>query len=65
MVEPQPGEGLVYAGSSSLNWDGIWEADSLRLEDRGVIKISLSIRGPSRDGLRAILILPDASGGPP
>jgi hypothetical protein len=27
------GEGLAYAGSSSLNWDGIWEADSRRLED--------------------------------
>jgi hypothetical protein len=27
------GEGLVYAGSSSLNWDGIWEADSRRLTD--------------------------------
>jgi len=27
------GEGLVYAGESSLNWDGIWEAKSCRLED--------------------------------
>ena len=27
------GEGLVYAGDSSLNWDGIWEAESVRLED--------------------------------
>jgi hypothetical protein len=26
-------EGLVYAGSSSLNWDGIWDAASARLED--------------------------------
>jgi len=26
------GEGLVYAGSSSLNWDGIWEAKSRILE---------------------------------
>ncbi len=26
------GEGLVYAGSSSLNWDGIWEAKSRRLD---------------------------------
>jgi len=27
------GEGLAYAGSSSLNWDGIWEAQSRRLPD--------------------------------
>ncbi len=27
------GEGLVYAGESSLNWDGIWEAASCRLVD--------------------------------
>jgi len=27
------GEGLVYAGSSSLNWDGVWEAKSRVLED--------------------------------
>jgi hypothetical protein len=27
------GEGLVYAGSSSLNWDGIWEAKSRILEN--------------------------------
>ena len=27
------GEGLVYAGDSSLNWDGIWEAESARLDD--------------------------------
>jgi Domain of unknown function (DUF5916) len=27
------GEGLVYAGESSLNWDGIWEADGRRLAD--------------------------------
>jgi hypothetical protein len=27
------GEGLIYAGSSSLNWDGIWEAKSRRLEN--------------------------------
>ncbi len=27
------GEGLVYAGDSSLNWDGIWEAESVRLDD--------------------------------
>ncbi len=26
-------EGLAYAGSSSLNWDGIWDAESARLED--------------------------------
>jgi hypothetical protein len=26
-------EGLVYAGSSSLNWDGIWDAAAARLED--------------------------------
>jgi hypothetical protein len=28
------GEGLAYAGSSSLNWDGVWEAKS-RITDRG------------------------------
>jgi hypothetical protein len=27
------GEGLIYAGSSSLNWDGIWQAKSRRLEN--------------------------------
>ena len=27
------GEGLAYAGDSSLNWDGIWEAQACRLED--------------------------------
>ncbi len=27
------GEGLAYAGDSSLNWDGIWEAKSRRLAD--------------------------------
>ena len=27
------GEGLVYAGESSLNWDGIWEAEACRLPD--------------------------------
>lgn len=27
------GEGLVYAGDSSLNWDGIWDAAACRLED--------------------------------
>jgi hypothetical protein len=27
------GEGLVYAGDSSLNWDGIWDAKSCRLKD--------------------------------
>ena len=27
------GEGLVYAGESSLNWDGIWDAEASRLED--------------------------------
>ncbi len=27
------GEGLAYAGSSSLNWDGIWEAKSRILEN--------------------------------
>jgi Domain of unknown function (DUF5916) len=26
------GEGLIYAGSSSLNWDGIWEAKSRRTD---------------------------------
>jgi len=26
-------EGLAYAGSTSLNWDGIWDAKSARLED--------------------------------
>ena len=28
------GEGLVYAGSASLNWDGLWEAES-RIGDEG------------------------------
>ncbi len=27
------GEGLAYAGSSSLNWDGVWEAKSRILEN--------------------------------
>jgi hypothetical protein len=27
------GEGLVYAGASSLNWDGIWDAEASRLDD--------------------------------
>ena len=27
------GEGLAYAGDSSLNWDGIWEAKACRLAD--------------------------------
>jgi hypothetical protein len=27
------GEGLAYAGSASLNWDGVWEAKSHILED--------------------------------
>jgi hypothetical protein len=27
------GEGLVYAGASSLNWDGIWDAEASRLND--------------------------------
>ncbi len=27
------GEGLAYAGESSLNWDGIWEAKGRRLEE--------------------------------
>jgi hypothetical protein len=28
------GEGLVYAGSTSLNWDGIWDAEA-RIDSRG------------------------------
>ena len=28
------GEGLVYAGSTSLNWDGIWDAES-RIDGHG------------------------------
>jgi hypothetical protein len=39
------GEGLVYAGGSSLNWDGIWEAASRRLADGWSSRRSLS--GPA------------------
>ena len=46
------GEGLVYAGSSSLNWDGIWEADSRRLEDGWSTEIRIPFKTISfRPGL--------------
>jgi hypothetical protein len=46
------GEGLVYAGSASLNWDGIWEADSRRLEDGWSTEIRIPFKTISfRPGL--------------
>jgi hypothetical protein len=46
------GEGLVYAGSSSLNWDGIWEAESRRLEDGWSTEIRIPFKTISfRPGL--------------
>jgi hypothetical protein len=46
------GEGLAYAGSSSLNWDGIWEADSRRLEDGWSTEIRIPFKTISfRPGL--------------
>ncbi|MEN6560248.1 MAG: carbohydrate binding family 9 domain-containing protein [Acidobacteriota bacterium] len=46
------GEGLCYAGSSSLNWDGIWEAASSRLEDGWSTEIRIPFKTISfRPGL--------------
>jgi len=46
------GEGLVYAGDSSLNWDGIWEAASARLEDGWSAEIRIPFKTISfRPGL--------------
>ena len=46
------GEGLAYAGSSSLNWDGIWEAESRRLEDGWSTEIRIPFKTISfRPGL--------------
>ncbi|HSA96330.1 MAG TPA: carbohydrate binding family 9 domain-containing protein, partial [Acidobacteriota bacterium] len=46
------GEGLVYAGDSSLNWDGIWEAESCRLEDGWSAEIRIPFKTISfRPGL--------------
>jgi hypothetical protein len=46
------GEGLAYAGSSSLNWDGIWEAASRRLEDGWSTEIRIPFKTISfRPGL--------------
>jgi hypothetical protein len=46
------GEGLVYAGGSSLNWDGIWEAQSRRLEDGWSTEIRIPFKTISfRPGL--------------
>ncbi len=48
------GEGLVYAGNSSLNWDGIWEAKSRRLEDGWSAEIRIPFKTISfRPGLTA------------
>jgi hypothetical protein len=46
------GEGLAYAGSSSLNWDGIWEAQSRRLADGWSTEIRIPFKTISfRPGL--------------
>jgi hypothetical protein len=48
------GEGLCYAGSSSLNWDGIWDAASARLEDGWSTEIRIPFKTISfRPGLEA------------
>jgi hypothetical protein len=46
------GEGLAYAGDSSLNWDGIWEAKSRILEDGWSTEIRIPFKSISfRPGL--------------
>jgi len=46
------GEGLAYAGDASLNWDGIWEAASSRLEDGWSTEIRIPFKTISfRPGL--------------
>jgi hypothetical protein len=48
------GEGLAYAGDSSLNWDGIWEAASRHLEDGWSAEIRIPFKTISfRPGLTA------------
>jgi hypothetical protein len=48
------GEGLAYAGDSSLNWDGIWEAKSRRLADGWSAEIRIPFKTISfRPGLTA------------
>jgi hypothetical protein len=48
------GEGLAYAGESSLNWDGIWEAASRRLKDGWSTEIRIPFKTISfRPGLSA------------
>lgn len=37
-------EGLAYAGNSSLNWDGIWEAKSRVLEDGWSVEIRIPFK---------------------
>jgi len=37
-------EGLAYAGSSSLNWDGIWDAESRILENGWSVEISVPFK---------------------
>jgi hypothetical protein len=47
-------EGLAYAGSSSLNWDGIWDAESARLEDGWSAEIRIPFKTISfKPGLSA------------
>ena len=47
-------EGLAYAGESSLNWDGIWEAKSRILEDGWEVEIRIPFKTISfRPGLTA------------
>ena len=46
------GEGLIYAGSSSLNWDGIWEAKSRRIDQGWSTEIRIPFKTISfRPGL--------------
>ncbi len=48
------GEGLCYGGSSSLNWDGIWDADAARLEDGWSAEIRIPFKTISfRPGLES------------
>jgi hypothetical protein len=37
-------EGLAYAGSSSLNWDGIWEAKSRTLENGWSVELRIPFK---------------------
>ena len=38
------GEGLAYAGESSLNWDGIWEAKGRRLDEGWSAELSIPFK---------------------